>query len=313
MRERLPARPTTRAGPRGRPDHGPRGLDLVPVVDDDGELAGVDDRARARPPLHPRVARGVDASTRRRRVERDRRGARAASSSAATDARADRPRVGAGDGHRLAPARLGAGDVVVVGDRADAQRLAIEVGVALLVIAQRHRARRRDPRARARARDGRGASPLDSYVTGRMITLVGAVPRADGHRAADRARPTICSPTSPSVKDVDYRAAVAVDGARPPDRARHPRRPRQPDAAAGAARRPRRAGAERRRHRAGRDRRDPRPPPHRLDRDARPGAGDVRPRRLDRDARDRALPPERHGAQPRRRRRCCSARSCPTR
>ena len=47
-----------------------------------------------------------------------------------------------------------AGDVVVVGDRDDAQRVAIEVGVALLVTQQRHAAARRRARARARARHG---------------------------------------------------------------------------------------------------------------------------------------------------------------
>ena len=43
------------------------------------------------------------------------------------------------------------------------------------------------------------------------------MPRADGHRAAGRAAATTCSPTSPTtVKDVDYRAAVVVDGGRRP-------------------------------------------------------------------------------------------------
>ena len=84
----------------------------------------------------------------------------------------------------------------------------------------------------------------------------------------------------------------------PPGRARHALDLVRPSRAAGAARRPRRAGPERARRRAGRDRRDPRPPPHRLDRDAGPGDGDVRPGRLDRDAGGRALPPERAGAEP---------------
>ena len=35
------------------------GLDLVAILDADGNLVGRDDRARARPALHPRVARGV--------------------------------------------------------------------------------------------------------------------------------------------------------------------------------------------------------------------------------------------------------------
>ena len=108
----------------------------------------------------------------------------------------------------------------------------------------------------------------------------------------------LLSDIADEVKEVHYRAAVAVDARRHPIGLDHAHRPRQPGAAPRAARRPRRAGAERARRRAGRDRRDPRPPPHRLDRDHDPGAGHVRPGRLHGDAGDRALPPERHGAEP---------------
>ena len=78
-------------------------VDLVPVVDGDGELAGRDDRARARPPLHPRVARAVRAR-RADAGQRDRQGA-------AGRARLRRGRRGLGadlvhgDGHRLAADR----------------------------------------------------------------------------------------------------------------------------------------------------------------------------------------------------------------
>ena len=82
------------------------------------------------------------------------------------------------------------------------------------------------------------------------------------------------------------------------DRPRHAHRPALAAPAPRAAGRSRRAGAERDRRRAGRDRRDPRPPPHRLDRDDGARAGDVRPGRLDRHAGRGALPPERVGAEP---------------
>ena len=52
------------------------GLEIVPVVDDDGALAGVDDRARAGPPLHPRDARDLDPAGRPDPGLGDRRGAR---------------------------------------------------------------------------------------------------------------------------------------------------------------------------------------------------------------------------------------------
>ena len=105
-------------------------------------------------------------------------------------------------------------------------------------------------------------------------------------------RDDLVADISEEVKDVHYRAAVAVDSWAS-RRARHALRPRKPAAAPGAARRPRRVGPERAGHRRGGDRRDPRPPPHRLDRDARSRRGDLRSGWLDGDARRRALPPGR--------------------
>jgi manganese-dependent inorganic pyrophosphatase len=67
-----------------------------------------------------------------------------------------------------------AGDTAVVGDRVDAQRRALEIGVAVLVIAHGNEV---DPEILELAREkGAGVvtSPLDSYVTGRLIGL--AVP-----------------------------------------------------------------------------------------------------------------------------------------
>ena len=83
---------------------------------------------------------------------------------------------------------------------------------------QRHRGR---PTTSSRSRASAGiavvASPLDSYVTSRMITL-SAPCRALMDREPARGRaPTTWSPTSPTtVKDVDYRAAVVVDADRRP-------------------------------------------------------------------------------------------------
>ena len=69
------------------------------------------------------------------------------------------------------PSEIGPGDVAVVGDRDDAQRAAIEIGVDLLVRQQR-RAPADETLALARERGIAGRrSPLDSYVTARMITL----------------------------------------------------------------------------------------------------------------------------------------------
>ena len=94
---------------------------------------------------------------------------------------------------------------------------------------------------------------------------------------------------SEQIKDVHYRAAVAVDARNRPVGLLTRSDLVSPKPAARDPRRPRRGRAERARRRAGRDRRDPRPPPHRLDRDADPGHRDLRPGRLDRDADHRAL------------------------
>ena len=195
------------------------------------------------------------------------------------------------------PSEIGPGDVVVVGNRDDAQRAAIELGVGLLVVSN---GTQPEPETVALAQE-HGVpvvtSPLDSYVTARMITLSAPVPRADGPEAADRppGRPALRRRRRGQGGPLPRRGR---GGRAPPaDRARHAHGPRQPAPAPRAAGRPRRAGAERAGRRAGRDRRDPRPPPHRLDRDDRARAGHVRPRRLDLDARDRALPPERDGAE----------------
>src|ERR1044071_1420279 len=69
------------------------------------------------------------------------------------------------------PLGFQAGDVVVVGDRPDAQRIAIDVGVALLVTSNGIRP---DDDILALARERGTAvvtSPLESYVTSRMIVL----------------------------------------------------------------------------------------------------------------------------------------------
>jgi manganese-dependent inorganic pyrophosphatase len=114
------------------------------------------------------------------------------------------------------PLGFRAGDVVVVGDRPDAQRIAVEVGVALLVTSN-GTAPPDDVQELARARDTAiVSSPLDSYVTSRMITLSAPC------RALMDTDPLVVRPddlmadVAETVKDVDYRAAVVVDGANRP-------------------------------------------------------------------------------------------------
>ena len=156
-------------------------LDLVPIVDGDGALAGVmTERALARRYIREsREPSELDAPTQRRarssRVLAGRAGVRRRDAEVSGQIWCMAMDVGS------LPSEIGAGDVVVVGNRDDAQRAAIELGVGLLVTSNGTRA---DRRARWRSRRERGiagrvSSPLDSYVTGAHDHAVGAVPRAD--------------------------------------------------------------------------------------------------------------------------------------
>jgi manganese-dependent inorganic pyrophosphatase len=114
------------------------------------------------------------------------------------------------------PIGFAAGDVVVVGDRPDAQRIAIEVGVALLVTSN---GTRPDDDILDLARERGTAvvtSPLDSYVTSRMITLSAPCRALMDREPLVVAPNDLLSDIAETVKEVDYRAAVVVDGNRRP-------------------------------------------------------------------------------------------------
>jgi manganese-dependent inorganic pyrophosphatase len=184
------------------------GLDLVPIVDN-GELVGVmTERALARRYIREsREASRLDAPT-----------------AVAAIVEALEGRLITGDGEReiagrvwvqamdvSSPSRVGPGDVVVVGDRPDTQRRALERGAALLITSNSTEPPR-EVLEIARARDACVASsPLDSYVSARMVTLA-----APCHALMDANPLTVrlddlVSDISEEVKDVHYRAAVAVD------------------------------------------------------------------------------------------------------
>ncbi len=108
------------------------------------------------------------------------------------------------------------GDVVVVGNREDAQRQALELGAALLVLSN-------DMRPEAEILDlaaKQGAtvvvSPLDSYVSSRMITLAAPCRALADTDPLTVDRDDLVSEISDDIKDVHYRAAVAVDRAGKP-------------------------------------------------------------------------------------------------
>ena len=132
---RLPDRRATATRSARSASRWPRqDLELMPIVDDDGALAGViTERTLAR--RYIRESREVTSlPTPPTSVRRDRRPARRRAR-----ARRRRPRASpAASGcwrwtSARCPTSIGDGDVVVVGNRDDAQRRAIELGVALLV------------------------------------------------------------------------------------------------------------------------------------------------------------------------------------
>ena len=190
-------------------------VDLVPIVDDARRLAGVmTERALARRYVREsREASKLDAPTAVGAIAGVLEGEQLVGES---DVQVTgRVWVLAMSSESL-PMGFAAGDVVVVGDRPDAQRIAIEVGVGLLVITNGCPA---EPGIVELAR-ARGtavvASPLDTYVTARMITL-----SAPSRSLMDR-EPLVVGPEdlvaeiTETVKDVDYRAAVVVDAERRP-------------------------------------------------------------------------------------------------
>ena len=187
-------------------------LELIPVVDDQGELAGV-----------------VTERTLARRYVRESREASRLDAPTAVDAVAHvlDGELLAGDGAReltgrvwvLAmslPMGVAAGDVAVVGDRADVQKRALEIGAALLVASN---GTRPDDEILALAREQGTAvisTELDSYVAGRMITLSAPCSALMDPEPLTVRPDDLVDDVIDSVNDVDYRAAVAVDGDRRP-------------------------------------------------------------------------------------------------
>lgn len=111
---------------------------------------------------------------------------------------------------------MGAHDIVVIGDRADAQRRAVELGVALLVTT--YDTRPGDEIVAAARAGGTGilVSPLDSYVTGRLLSQ--AVPAGEvmGRDPLTVEPDDLLSDIADRVTDVAYSAAIVVDGAGAP-------------------------------------------------------------------------------------------------
>jgi len=185
-------------------------LELVPIVDEHGTLTGVlTERALARRYLREsrRTSTLQDAPTYVSAVVSVLEGELLAGE--------DRQLSGRVWVHSMDAATdsgISDGDVVVVGNRIDAQRLAIDLGAALVVVSN---SATPPEEVLERARE-RGTtivvSPLDSYVSGRMITLAAPC------RALMEKDPLTVTPDylvddmSEQIKESHYGAAVAIDG-----------------------------------------------------------------------------------------------------
>ncbi len=189
------------------------GLEVVPVVDDDGALVGVlTERALARRFIREtREASTLEDAPTRVAAIAEVLGGRLLTGE-------DKPLSGRVWVHSMDPTRSGAspGDVVVVGNRADAQRLALERGAQLLVLSNDS-----DPADEilALAQELGAAvivSPLDSYVSGRMITLAAPCGALMEREPLTATSEFLVDEMSEQIKESHYGAAVVVDPQRRP-------------------------------------------------------------------------------------------------
>src|SRR3954463_12286729 len=193
-----------------------RELELMPIVDDDGALAGV---MTERPPPRRYIRESREVTSL----------ADAAATVSAVVAQLDGELVTGDTDRALAgrvwvlamdvgslPGDIGEGDVVVVGNRDDAQRRAIELGVLLLVTSNGTRPTDEVLALAAERGTTVVSSPWDSYVSSRMVTL-SAPCRALMDSEPLTARPDdLVTDISAQITGVDYRAAVAIDQSRRP-------------------------------------------------------------------------------------------------
>jgi manganese-dependent inorganic pyrophosphatase len=185
-------------------------LDVVPIVDHDGKLVGVmTERALARRYIREsrEASSLVDTPTRISAIASAVSGEQVVGEDVTVAGRVwvfamatDFPESG-----------IAAGDVVVIGNREDAQRRMIERGVALMLVSNGHTPGDEVLRAAHEAGTAVVVSPLDSYVCGRMTTLAAPC------RALMDAEPLtvrgndLLEDVTDEIKNVHYRAAVAVD------------------------------------------------------------------------------------------------------
>jgi manganese-dependent inorganic pyrophosphatase len=184
-------------------------LELVPIVDDDGALTGVlTERALARRYIREslRTSTLEEAPTYVSAVVAVLEGELISGE--------DRQLSGRVWVYAMDPASdsgISAGDVVVVGNRPESQLRVIELGAALVVLSN---SAPPSPAALAAARE-RGTAiivtPLDSYVSGRMITLAAPCSALMEKDPLTVTTDYLVDDMSEQIKESHYGAAVALD------------------------------------------------------------------------------------------------------
>jgi manganese-dependent inorganic pyrophosphatase len=189
-------------------------LELVPVVDEHGGLTGVvTERALAR--RYIRESRHTstlqEAPTQVTAIVEVLQGELMTG--------ADRPLAGRVWVHSMdvgSPSGISDGDVVVVGNREDAQSLAIELGAALVVISNGSPPSAGVVELARRRGAAIAVSPLDTYVSARMITLAAPCRALMEKDPLTITAEYLVADVSEQIKESHYGAAVVIDSHRRP-------------------------------------------------------------------------------------------------
>ena len=190
------------------------GIDLVPIVDEDGVLNGLlTERALARRYIREsREASRLDVPTPVSAIVEVLEGELVAGDPAVQI----KGRVWVQAMHSTSKSKVQPGDVVVVGDRPKATAHALSNGIGLLVLSNSSRPTQRVLDIAAEQGTCVVISPLDSYVTSRMITLSEPCRALAEEEPLTVGRDDLVRDISEEIKNVHYRAAVAVDRDRRP-------------------------------------------------------------------------------------------------
>ncbi len=190
-------------------------LDIVPIVDDEGRLIGVmTERVLAHRYIREsrKTSTLVDAPTTVAKIVEVLDGELISGKDKMIEGRVWVHSIDA----QRSQSSISRGDVVVLGNRDDAQRQALELGAALLVLSNGMRPESEILKLAEEQGASVVVSPLDSYVSSRMITLAAPCRALADTEPLTVDRDDLISEISDGIKDVHYRAAVAVDRAGKP-------------------------------------------------------------------------------------------------